>query len=168
MLHALLSPPALPASHARLPRQPLPRRHHCQVRIPPTGARLVIASDGLWDAVPAGRVARVLRQHGTAKGAAMQAISSVAASRGGLLSDDATGGFTKVAGWLGSGAGCAACGAGCLWGWLLVAGAQAGSLGTGHACLPSCEALPPHQLTTLLATPALPKQWWLWTCCLQA
>jgi hypothetical protein len=69
----------------------LPRPHIRQVRLPPSGARLVLASDGLWDGMPMGRVARVLRSHATPKGAATQAISTVAASRGGFLSDDVTG-----------------------------------------------------------------------------
>ena len=50
-----------------------------QIKLPPTGARLIIASDGLWDSVPAGRVARVLRNHSCPKSAAMQAVASVAA-----------------------------------------------------------------------------------------
>ncbi|KAI3438649.1 hypothetical protein D9Q98_001071 [Chlorella vulgaris] len=68
----------------------LPSPHIIQVRLPSTGARLIMASDGLWDSMPEGRVARVLRQHGTAKAAATQAVSSVAASRGGFISDDVT------------------------------------------------------------------------------
>lgn len=61
------------------------------MRIPPTGARLVIASDGLWDSMPAGRVARLLRQQPTAKGAALAAVSAAAAARNGMLADDVTG-----------------------------------------------------------------------------
>lgn len=63
-----------------------------QVRIPATGARLVIASDGLWDSMPPGRVARLLRQHPTAKAAALAAVSAAAAARNGTLADDVTGG----------------------------------------------------------------------------
>lgn len=70
----------------------LPQPTRLQIKLPPTGARLIIASDGLWDAMPAGRVARVLRSQPTAKSAAMQAVSGVAASLGGLLRDDVTGG----------------------------------------------------------------------------
>lgn len=63
-----------------------------QVRLPPTGARLVLATDGLWDAVPRGRLVRLLRQHAKPKAAAMEAVSAVATQRGGLLTDDITGG----------------------------------------------------------------------------
>ncbi|KAL4445896.1 hypothetical protein ABPG77_009095 [Micractinium sp. CCAP 211/92] len=66
------------------------RPHIHQLQLPPTGARLIIASDGLWDAMPAARVARVLRGHPTPKAAANQAVSGVAASMGGLLRDDIT------------------------------------------------------------------------------
>lgn len=68
----------------------LPNPSIRQIRLPPTGARLIIASDGLWDAVPAGRVARMLRQHGTAKAAATQAVNCAVSCRGGMLSDDVT------------------------------------------------------------------------------
>lgn len=64
--------------------------HIRQLKLPATGARLVVASDGLWDAMPAGRVARVLRGQPTPKAAANQAVASVAASLGGLLRDDIT------------------------------------------------------------------------------
>lgn len=64
--------------------------HIKQIKLPATGARLIIASDGLWDAMPAGRVARVLRAQASAQGAAMQAVHSVNASLGGLLRDDVT------------------------------------------------------------------------------
>lgn len=69
-----------------------------QLKLPATGARLVVASDGLWDAMPAGRVARVLRGQPTPKAAANQAVASVAASLGGLLRDDITGGALTGAG----------------------------------------------------------------------
>lgn len=68
------------------------------MRIPPTGARLVIASDGLWDSMPAGRVARLLRQQPTAKGAALAAVSAAATARNGLLADDVTGARTPGCG----------------------------------------------------------------------
>lgn len=68
----------------------LPHPHIRQLRIPATGARLVLATDGLWDTVPTSRLARILRQHGSAKSASMQAVSSAAAQRNGLLSDDVT------------------------------------------------------------------------------
>ena len=74
----------------------LPNPHIRQVRVPPSGARLILASDGLWDTMPAGRVARVLRAHGSAKAAATQAVTSVAACRGGLFADDVTGGWGSL------------------------------------------------------------------------
>lgn len=79
--------PSLPTPN--LPTPPCPRS--LQLKLPATGARLIIASDGLWDAMPAGRVARVLRGQPTAKAAANQAVSGVAASMGGLLRDDIIG-----------------------------------------------------------------------------
>lgn len=78
-----------------------PPEHRLQVRLPPTGARLVLATDGLWDVVPPGRTLRLLRQHATPKAAAMEAVSAVATQRCGLLTDDITGGL-----WPGGGCDC--------------------------------------------------------------
>ncbi|KAL4425702.1 hypothetical protein ABPG75_009718 [Micractinium tetrahymenae] len=64
--------------------------HIRQLKLPATGARLILASDGLWDAMPAGRVARMLRGQPMPKAAASQAVSGVVASLGGLLRDDVT------------------------------------------------------------------------------
>ena len=75
-----------------MPPPPLPACLPClQIKLPPNGGRLIIATDGLWDSMPAGRVARVLRNHACPKSAAMQAVASVAAARGGVPSDDVTG-----------------------------------------------------------------------------
>ncbi len=42
--------------------------------IPPTGARLILASDGLWDALAAGRLAKALRNSRTPADAARMAV----------------------------------------------------------------------------------------------
>ena len=55
MLAACAPSPPLP-----LPLS-LPASTSVQVVVPPSGARLILASDGLWDAVPAARLAQALR-----------------------------------------------------------------------------------------------------------
>eukprot|EP00887_Chlorella_sp_A99_P000939 scaffold5.g939.t1 len=60
---------ALPAA----PQNPAPLSAP-QITVPAAGARLIVATDGLWDAIPAGKVAQALRNARTPEAAANLAV----------------------------------------------------------------------------------------------
>jgi hypothetical protein len=61
-----------------------------QVRLPSTGARLLLASDGLWDAVVTNRLIASMRRYPLPEAAAVQAVRMAKQSSGGVLRDDIT------------------------------------------------------------------------------
>eukprot|EP01026_Neomeris_dumetosa_P044101 TRINITY_DN3705_c0_g2_i1.p1 TRINITY_DN3705_c0_g2~~TRINITY_DN3705_c0_g2_i1.p1 ORF type:complete len:738 (-),score=118.39 TRINITY_DN3705_c0_g2_i1:1192-3405(-) len=65
----------------------LPAPHIKQVTLPEQGARLILASDGLWDSVSSERVARLSRQY-SVESVCDMLIKQCLAIRLGLLSDD--------------------------------------------------------------------------------
>lgn len=64
--------------------------HIKQVVAPASGARLIIASDGLWDSVTTGRVVRHLRGSTDPEGASQAAVQLALRSNGGSARDDIT------------------------------------------------------------------------------
>jgi hypothetical protein len=80
-----------PATHT-VPLHSLRHAPGCvwQVRLPSTGARLLLASDGLWDAVMTSRLIASMRRYPLPEAAAVQAVRMAKQSSGGILRDDIT------------------------------------------------------------------------------
>jgi integrin-linked kinase-associated serine/threonine phosphatase 2C len=64
----------------------LPSPFVIQLRLPTRGARLMLASDGVWDAFKTDRVAKIARKYPTAS-ATGEVVTRVARSQGGLKDD---------------------------------------------------------------------------------